>query len=541
MRLKTQVTIVGLVALAGLMVGLALLARAEIGPLLAMQRAADGLERVALLDDLVHELQSERGLTAVARRDGVPEERLAAQYRRTDRAAEAASEAGVGSGAEPWRLGQTRKTLDAQALDLEVVFALYGRAVEPLLREAEQLMGDPDLDALRGSLGAHALLSKTKEEFGRLRSQVGLLLARPGLPGAAIRALQLFAVFESRMEETLREADPQLAGALHAALGSAPMIAVREEVERLATSGSTRGAGAPAHTPAGWFALASSAMDGLREVQRGSLASIRARAAQGASDARSGLAIRAALVIAGWLGSCYLVFVSLRRLLATIRRLDEQSRVLIGRLHAVTGAAELSAAPESRVGFVQLIEQVDRLGRQATSDALTSALNRHGLGHVYLAERARAERHGRPLSLVLLDLDHFKLVNDRFGHPAGDGVLRSLAALLQRQVRGVDIVARWGGEEFVVLLPECDEDAGAGLAERLRAAVAAHAFEVPRRVTASFGVAQARLGESLEDLVRRADVAMDRAKSLGRDRVCRASEEVAACADATFSTARQAG
>ena len=173
---------------------------------------------------------------------------------------------------------------------------------------------------------------------------------------------------------------------------------------------------------------------------------------------------------------------------------------------------------------MDLVGRVDQLSAQARTDALTGLLNRHGLAPLYHTERLRAERHGRALAVVLLDLDHFKRVNDESGHAAGDGVLRELAALLCHSVRAEDVVARWGGEEFVVLAPECDETSAAMLAEKLRNAVASHDFRLPRRITASFGVVQLEREDDLESLVARADAALYRAKTLGRNRVCRASE-----------------
>jgi diguanylate cyclase (GGDEF)-like protein len=131
------------------------------------------------------------------------------------------------------------------------------------------------------------------------------------------------------------------------------------------------------------------------------------------------------------------------------------------------------------------------------------------------------DRDHRPFCLMIADLDHFKQINDAWGHTTGDRALVEFANLLQRQCRSEDLVARFGGEEFVVLFPDHTLDTAARIAERLRVQTpSATPRELgDRRIHASFGVAQAVPGETAQQLIRRADAALYRAKSLGRDRV----------------------
>jgi diguanylate cyclase (GGDEF)-like protein len=122
----------------------------------------------------------------------------------------------------------------------------------------------------------------------------------------------------------------------------------------------------------------------------------------------------------------------------------------------------------------------------------------------------------------MADLDHFKHVNDRFGHAGGDAVLRSVAAVLRSSIRSEDLVARWGGEEFILLLPETDRAGAWQAAEKVRLAVAAREIPVdatPVRVTASFGVAAHAPDRTLDSTIADADRALYRAKEEGRDRV----------------------
>jgi len=161
--------------------------------------------------------------------------------------------------------------------------------------------------------------------------------------------------------------------------------------------------------------------------------------------------------------------------------------------------------------------------RLATIDGLTGLLNRRAFLDVIERERARADRHVFPMSLMLLDIDHFKVVNDRRGHAAGDAVLQGVSKVLVRVARRSDCVARWGGEEFVIALPQTG-DAGARIAaERVRRAIAEESHAVlegePIRVTASIGVSSADAPWQIEALVGAADFAMYTAKQRGRNRV----------------------
>jgi diguanylate cyclase (GGDEF)-like protein len=162
----------------------------------------------------------------------------------------------------------------------------------------------------------------------------------------------------------------------------------------------------------------------------------------------------------------------------------------------------------------------------ATTDGMTSLLNRRHFDALARAEWARFQRYGRPLSLLLLDIDHFKSINDRFGHDAGDLVLKAVAQTCKLTKRQTDVVARFGGEEFVLLLPETDEAAAEIAAERLRKSIQDHPRILPGenlQVTVSIGVAGATLGmAAFEVLLKRADEALYKAKHSGRNRVVRA-------------------
>jgi diguanylate cyclase (GGDEF)-like protein/PAS domain S-box-containing protein len=203
-----------------------------------------------------------------------------------------------------------------------------------------------------------------------------------------------------------------------------------------------------------------------------------------------------------------------------------------GRLWGALGAVSIGGTPlsadaeEQMERFAELVgmaiantEARELLVRQASTDPLTG-LAHHGAFHEALADEARrAERYGHPLSLAVIDLDHFKAVNDAHGHSTGDDVLREVAGRLRRHARSIDVTGRLGGEEFAWLMPETDVAGAAAGAERLRAEISRARIGPVERLTASFGVAELAAGdEDGSDLFRRADLALYRAKHRGRDR-----------------------
>lgn len=155
----------------------------------------------------------------------------------------------------------------------------------------------------------------------------------------------------------------------------------------------------------------------------------------------------------------------------------------------------------------------------ATTDSLTGIANRREFSAILAREVDRAKRYGTPMSLAMYDLDYFKRVNDTFGHDVGDYVLQTVTGLVKENIRANDVVARWGGEEFMVLMPQSDVQAARNASEKLRLAIAAHHFDKVGSLTASFGVAAFEPQDDLNSLLKRVDDALYRAKEQGRNRV----------------------
>jgi diguanylate cyclase (GGDEF)-like protein len=190
------------------------------------------------------------------------------------------------------------------------------------------------------------------------------------------------------------------------------------------------------------------------------------------------------------------------------------------------GAVERRQLEEERV---RVRSELLRTRELAMRDELTGLANRRALELMLSDEVTRSLRHGRPLSILMADVDHFKSINDTYGHRAGDEVLRGLARLLAEKLRSIDKAARYGGEELLVMMPETPIAEAWRVAERVRNAVAEHTFvvdpedagaRIPVRLTASVGVAgMPENAESVEGLVEKADKALYDAKNQGRNRV----------------------
>jgi len=159
---------------------------------------------------------------------------------------------------------------------------------------------------------------------------------------------------------------------------------------------------------------------------------------------------------------------------------------------------------------------------RAMTDSLTTLFNRYGLQSILAREHAEARRYNRQLSCVLIDLDNFKAINDTYGHGVGDLALQQVAAILREAVRGSDAVFRYGGEEFLVLLPQTEIEGAIALGEKIRAEVASRKFgdrECAFTLTLSAGAASLEGDESIHEMIARTDMALYRAKERGRNRI----------------------
>ncbi len=181
---------------------------------------------------------------------------------------------------------------------------------------------------------------------------------------------------------------------------------------------------------------------------------------------------------------------------------------------------------ELKLANAELEQDKELLQELSATDSLTGLCNRGRFEELFEYELNQCRRYDTPMSLIMMDLDHFKSVNDTYGHHAGDLVLQEAASILSYSSRISDVVARWGGEEFLILAPKTGIDNAIRLAEKIRAAIDSHRFTGVGQRTGSFGVAGYRPNDTLTSLLQRADLAMYRAKKAGRNRVVVESDEI---------------
>jgi len=161
----------------------------------------------------------------------------------------------------------------------------------------------------------------------------------------------------------------------------------------------------------------------------------------------------------------------------------------------------------------------NKFERLATIDELTQVFNRTKFQEVIKIELERSKRYNHPLSMLMFDIDHFKAINDTYGHSVGDYVLQTLAQIAKENLREIDYLVRWGGEEFIIIAPETDLGRAKALAERIRTAIENYRFDQAGKITISFGVTEFKESDTEDTFIRRADDAMYKAKEKGRNRV----------------------
>lgn len=169
--------------------------------------------------------------------------------------------------------------------------------------------------------------------------------------------------------------------------------------------------------------------------------------------------------------------------------------------------------------YIHIIEQKKELEKVSINDQLTGLYNRHKLNTTLQKEYHRAQRTQGTFEVVLIDVDHFKQINDTYGHNVGDKVLKELALLMKRSIRLSDTLGRWGGEEFLIIVPTIESTPQSSIADKLRLKIEQHDFTSVSNITASFGIAYYQQGDSIKSLIKRADDALYQVKKNGRNQV----------------------
>lgn len=478
---------------------------------------------------VIHELQRERGLSVgrMAGGDAAWGDELASQTETTDRHVK-----NLLSGENACRADNPAAVAEALAslhLLREDVGSLHGHQFESLAGYTRLIaVLTSELVEIGHALGvgkpihAHAHLVAAKEFLGQIRATVTGVLTESRPTSQALGALTMQkGQFEARVVAFLKESSPALGETFRRSITEPAVEATWTTVDALLLGKDE----AMTVMPRDWFRSVSAAIDILRAVEESSL--VEARAA--AQDSIAAFGRQAVLHLAFGIGGSLTVLLAtamlLRDLVGSVGRLSgEVARIASSRDFSIRLPAdrtdEIGTISRAFNAVLAVAEQViDEKDDLARTDPLTGAANRRAFSAALADEIERSGRYGGTFSLLAFDADHFKSVNDSFGHQAGDAVLIALTRVVSSQIRANDLLARLGGEEFAVLLPATDRAGAAELAEKLRQAIEAHPMPGTGRVTCSFGVAEYHRGECDCALIERTDAALYQAKRSGRNRV----------------------
>ncbi len=489
-------------------------------PLQRARVALGEVQSMLHLTDVVHELQRERGLSLAYLAGAKVELELVHQHDQTDKERTHTDPVESRDWFDLSQLDAQRQRVLQGRAQADEVYAYFTLAINHLVERYSRRARQHDDSTLRGQLITHLHLMRAKEQLGRLRALMARHLASTRRDDALVLESQRrLAVFDEYAQRYLVEAEAPQAESLRRVLEGD----VFRRVTLLLAQGS-KGAG-PSAPWKSWFDASTLAIDELRALEIRSLhRSI--EVGQGAvAQLRQQLIVAACVLLLAWGSVAAALLFSLTRLMRIVGLLVINLRRLLRRADMaspqvpVANRLDLNDVESVEAGWAQVLDAAEQLQTQASVDALTGVFNRRGLETGFAQEQARAQRHGRPMSLLILDLDHFKRINDTFGHHAGDQVLRETCTRLQQTLRGADLLGRWGGEEFVVIAPESDEIAAQLLAEKLRLSIGARPFPTVGGVFVSIGVAQWQPDETLDALCARADRALYAAKGGGRNRV----------------------
>jgi len=429
------------------------------------------------------------------------------------------------------QLARYRGQIDRRDLAPPAAFAFYSGLVAAVQESGA--------NRLRGGMVQVGL---SYEHINHLRRAAELLASVRGLTNGVLSAGVLSADTDQALTRQLtlhkeflhqyEQSVPVSPQATFAAQVRAPVV--RDATELASRLVELKQPAALGLDAAAWWTLATEAVDVLQRTAAQEAAALSQVADQRMRSTERQLWATVAVLVA-------LGIVSLGLVLSTVGRIVRGiDRLLVG-LEGVGArrnfTARIDDSRPDEFGVISgsvnklmaIVGQVmDEQEQLTLTDPLTGALNRRGFDAQLAARTHRGREHTAPLCVVMVDVDHFKLVNDNFGHASGDAVLRQLSGLLKHHLRPDDVLGRFGGEEFIALLPGCDLVEALAVAEKLRAAVATHDFAHGRPTTASLGVAVWREGQPPQELIENADANLYRAKQAGRNRVMPAQLSVAA-------------
>jgi len=516
------VKLIGMIAIAAVVAMVAVVLKSEIGQYVEQREILGQLPPLRALGLVVHQLQNERGATAAHLT--IPSAGTRARLEQQRKISDSViRDAAPGDGTLVREIGAVRRAASDGGESLDAVIDAFSVPVRRLLLRfsrpdrlqnlAPELV--PDLAAL-----AHVGLAK--EYGGQIRAR---LHGAFRLPAVDEETSYRIARLETLVREHFRQAVSEATTEVRALLEDSSLRHVLDETLAIAAL-----TGGPARMrlairPESWFGLASQAIDALLHAEHAIMDIVESRIEASMDKLVQQMLIVSLAAFLAALVIIQLTTTTLRRILHSLDGLNRAVEEIV-----TTGNFEMRMESGSgdefdalSAGFNDLLSSVrnvlDEKDSLARTDPLTGIANRLRFNESLTAELARRRRRPGDMVILICDIDHFKKVNDQYGHAVGDAVLKTFARTLCEGLRRTDMVARWGGEEFTILALDTPLAQAVVLAEKLRQAIEAQDFSPAGRVTASFGVAALAPADDEAALVARADGALYRAKAEGRNRI----------------------
>ncbi len=486
----------------------------------AIEVVAQNIKAVGALSRATHEMQKERGLTAInhSKAEG---QALAEQIGHTNIALSRLSRTDVHIVGFDESLARVRKTAATAATEQLTIRNEYNKLIQSLIDEMDRLTRESDA-AANADVAALTQLAATKEYLGQMRATLGYWIVQKHNDILVLNSLiRLKSLHDEERRKFMLEASPELRDTFNTKFSGQEVEQTLKTVTQIVDTGKL-----PQQlNEQAWWSMSTSAIDHLKAVEDRSLKLIEQKAEVELAQLQYSMRIGAIATLAAGLAALILALSATTSLLRALDRALASMELIASSqdFHCRIPADSSDEIGRISRSFNQLLDIAERLLIEkdylAVTDPLMGINNRLRFAQVLGEEADRKRRTETPMALVMFDIDHFKFINDTYGHNGGDKVLKTMASLVIGEIRTTDFFARWGGEEFVLLLRDEDCDEAIVAAEKLRKQIENTDFPAVGKVTCSFGVAAWEHGDTEESFVARADKALYAAKKGGRNQV----------------------
>lgn len=483
----------------------------------AVERVSANVQTVSALSGAVHELQKERGQAVTGQYQN-----LDRQFRHTDAALDTLEKTPVPLPGFRERLDAVRHSTLQQSAGFADIRLEYTQLLRQLLDAMDTLTHEPRLTIAASDIDAHRHLIEAKEYLGQLRATLGQILESEQPEPVALRTLfSLKGLYDEQVRRLRGKASAELSHAFEDKCRDQANERMFQALEHIMAHGVVP----TSLTTMGWWTTSSMVINNMKSLEELSLEIIRQHTHEELSQLQSSMHVGMAVVSVAALAVLFLTIsatTSLLRALSAVlssidrivRNQDFSSRIPTRGPNEIT---HIATTFNTLLSLAEaLIQEKETL---AITDPLTGISNRLQFTRVLDDEAARKRRNSTPMALIMFDIDHFKRVNDTWGHNTGDAVLKEIARIVSAGIRASDVFARWGGEEFVLLLRDNDCKAARIVAEKLRQQIEWHPFPIIGNLTCSFGVTAWQPDDDEAGFLARADKALYASKAAGRNQV----------------------